>query len=108
MGCGLLQITPSTNSLLFTQKPLLLLVLEANQKGICRLENWDLFRRGLLWDYEESEMCATYTQSFCAWKAKSVVVIYYSGGVNTVVTIFHWNFPLQICTVNGSHRGVQL
>lgn len=64
------------HSLFFTQRPLLLLVLSANWKGVCRLENWALFRRGLLWDYEESQMCATYTQSFCAWKAKSVIIYY--------------------------------
>lgn len=56
-----------------------MLILAANRKGVCRLENWALLRKGLLWVYEESEMCATDTQSFCARKAKTVVIVYYIG-----------------------------
>lgn len=110
MNVGVWTLANNTkhHSLFFSQKTLLLLVLAADWKGVCRLENWALIRKGLLWDYEESETCATYIQSFCAWKAKSVVVIYCIGVVNTVIFLFHWNFPLQICIVNESHRSAQL
>lgn len=106
-GCGLLQITPITIVCSSLKTPSFCLYSCLIGKVSAGLKI-GLFLKKDFCGTEESETCSTYTQSFCAWKAESVVIIYYIGGVNTVILLFHWNFPLQICIVNGSHRNSQL